>query len=93
VDNLPLLEGIQPGEIRCKAAALSLARRVMESGHLLHSALTCHRVQMHGDSNRDTHLSSPHNNSSVYLRTIAEVPRSGQITDGMRKVGEHYETP
>jgi len=39
-DNLPILAGIQPGELRRNGAALSLARRAMEPGHLLHSALT-----------------------------------------------------
>jgi len=41
VDNLPILAGIQPAELRRNGAALSLARRAMEPGHLLHSALTC----------------------------------------------------
>jgi len=40
-DNLPILAGIQPAELRRKGATLSLARRAMEPGHLLHSALTC----------------------------------------------------
>ena len=40
-DNLPVLAGIQPAELRCKGATLSLARRAMETGHLLHSTLTC----------------------------------------------------
>ena len=40
-DNLPNLEGIQPAELRRNGATLSLARRAMERGHLLHSALTC----------------------------------------------------
>jgi len=39
-DNLPILAGIQPAELRRSGATLSLARRVMEPGHLLHSALT-----------------------------------------------------
>jgi len=39
-DNLPILAGIQPAELRRNGATLSLARRVMEPGHLLHSALT-----------------------------------------------------
>jgi len=39
-DNLPNLAGIQPAELRRNGATLSLARRAMESGHLLHSALT-----------------------------------------------------
>jgi len=40
-DNLPIVAGIQPAELRGNAATLSLARRAMEPGHLLHSALTC----------------------------------------------------
>jgi len=33
------LAGIQPAELRCNGATLSLARRAVEPGHLLHSAL------------------------------------------------------
>ena len=40
-DNLSVLAGIQPAELRRKRATLFLARRAMVSGHLLHSALTC----------------------------------------------------
>ena len=40
-NNLPTLAGIQPAELRRNGATLSLARRAMEPGHLLHSALTC----------------------------------------------------
>jgi len=47
------------------------------------------RVQMHGVSNRDTHLYLPHSYSSVHLAT--EVWHSGRITNGMRS--EYYETP
>jgi len=42
-----------------------------------------HRVQKHSASNRDTHLYSPHNNSSVYL-TTTYVRRSERIFNGMR---------
>jgi len=41
VDNLPILAGIQPAELRRNGAKLSLIRRALEPGHLLHSALTC----------------------------------------------------
>ena len=40
-DNLPILEGIQPAELRRNGVTLSLARCATESGYLLHSALTC----------------------------------------------------
>jgi len=39
-DNLPTLAGIQPAELRRSAATLSQARRAVEPGHLLHSALS-----------------------------------------------------
>jgi len=39
-DYLPILAGIQPAELRRSGATLSLGRRAMEPGHLLHSALT-----------------------------------------------------
>jgi len=38
--NLPILAGIQPTELRRKGATLSLARRAVEPGHLLHTVLT-----------------------------------------------------
>jgi len=38
-DNLPILAGIQPVELHRRGATLSLGRRAMEPGHLLHSAL------------------------------------------------------
>jgi len=41
VDNLPILAGIKPAEIRRDGATLSLTRRAIEPRHLLHSALTC----------------------------------------------------
>jgi len=40
VDNLPILAGIQPAELRRSGGTLSLGRSAMEPGHLLHSALT-----------------------------------------------------
>ena len=39
-DNLPILAGIQPAELRRRGATPSLGRRAMEPGHLLHLALT-----------------------------------------------------
>jgi len=39
-DDLPILAGIQLTEVRRIRATLSLARRAMEPGHLLHSTLT-----------------------------------------------------
>jgi len=38
-DNLPILADIQPAELRRRGATLSLGRRAMKPGHLLHSAL------------------------------------------------------
>jgi len=40
-DNLPILAGIQPAELRHNGATLSLARHAMEPGHLLRLGLTC----------------------------------------------------
>ena len=39
-NNLPILAGIQPAELRRRGATLSLGRLAMEPGHLLHSAIT-----------------------------------------------------
>ena len=83
-DNLPTLAGMQPTELRRIGATQSLARRAMESGHLLHSALT--RLS---SANARRLISRhpfvqylPHNISSVYLTTY--VRRSGRIANGMR---------
>ena len=75
-----VLAGIQPAELRRNGATLSLARRAMELGHLLHSALT----RPFGASNRYTHLHRPHNILSVHLTTATYVQRSGRIVNGMR---------
>jgi len=40
VENLPILARIQPAELCRSGATLSLGRRAMEPGHLLHSELT-----------------------------------------------------
>jgi len=53
-DNLPILVGIEPAELRRSGATLSLARSAMEPGHLLHSAFTRPSSATHGASNRDT---------------------------------------
>ena len=39
-DNLPILAGIQPAELRRSGATLSLARGATEPGQLLHSVPT-----------------------------------------------------
>ena len=43
-----------------------------------------HRVQLHGPSNRDTHLYPPHSNSSASLTPTTYVRRSGRIINGTR---------
>jgi len=40
LENLSILAGIQPAELNRSGATLSLGRRAMEHGHLLHSELT-----------------------------------------------------
>jgi len=45
---------------------------------------SAHRVRMHGISNRDIHLCSPHNNSSVHLITTTYVRRTGRTTNVRR---------
>ena len=69
--------------IRRNGATLSLARRAMSPDTCSTQRSPVHRVQMHGASNRDTHLYPPHNNSSVFL-TTTYVRRTGRITNVMR---------
>jgi len=66
-----------------KGVSLSLACRAIAFAHLLHCSHV-RRVGTHGASNRDIHLYTPDNSSSIHLATISEVRRSGRITNGMQ---------
>jgi len=73
-DNLPILAGNQPAELRRKGATLSLARRAMEFDTCSTQHSPVHQVQIHGALYRDTtHFYTPQNNSSVYLTTTIYV--------------------
>ena len=85
-DNLPILAGIQPAELRHKEATLSLARRAMEPGHLLHSALTgweCTASQI--KTLFCTQLINSYDNKSAAHWAGSPIEGGG--------FGEHYETP
>jgi len=71
-DNLPFLADIQPAELRRNGDTLSLARRAMEPGHLLHSALT--RPPSANARHLDTHSCPP---PPVHLTTTTYVQRTG----------------
>jgi len=71
-DNLPTLTGIQPAELRRNGATLSLARRAVEPGHLLHAALArpssadARRLKSRHPFVRLTqHLISPSDNNNI----------------------------
>jgi len=83
-DNLPILAGIQPTELRRDGATLSLARRAMGLDICSTQRSPVHRVQMHIASNRDTHLYPPYNDSPVHLTTTTNLRHTGRITNGMR---------
>ena len=73
-DNLHILAGIQPAELRRIGDTFSLAGRAMDPGHLLHSTLTC---PLSGNA-RNLKSKQPIlypllNNSSVQLTTVTEV--------------------
>jgi len=85
-NNLTILASIQPAGFRLHGATLSLARRAMEPGHLLHSALAC---PSSADARRlkSRHafvpaaqqlISSSDNNNIQYVR------RNGRTTNEMR---------
>ena len=76
-----ILADIQPAELLCRGATLSLGRRAMEPGHLLHSALTCPSCAA-ARRLKPRHLHPPVNNSSVFLTTTTYVRRSGRIING-----------
>ena len=82
--RLPILAGIHPVELRPRGATLSLARRVMAAGHLLHSALT-RPPSANARRFKSRHPFVPlHNSSSVHLTTSTYVRRTGRNTHGMR---------
>jgi len=83
--NLPILADIQGAKLRRKEATLSLARRAMEHGHLLHSVLTCppsanaRRLKSrHPFVLAAQQLIGSDNNNRLY------VWRTGRITNGRR---------
>jgi len=82
-DNLPVLAGIQPAELRRNGATLSLARRAMEPRHLLHSALTCSSsaVARRLKSRHPFVLSAQ---QPISLSDNNNIRRSGRITNRMR---------
>jgi len=83
-DNLPILAGIQPAELRRSGATLPLARRAIEPGHLLHSTLT-RPSSANAWRLKWRHPFVPaHNISSVYLTTTTYMRRTGRITNGIR---------
>jgi len=61
--NLTTLAGIQSVELRRIGATLSLVRRAMEPGHLLHSALTRLLTSRHPFVPAAQHLISLSNNN------------------------------
>jgi len=81
-DNLPVLAGIQPGELCRKGATPYPPRRAMEPGDLLISAHLS-TVWECTASRHLIHLYSPHSNTWVHLRTTTEVRRSGRFTNGV----------
>jgi len=88
-DNLSILAGIQPAELRCSGATLSLGRRAMESEHVLHSALT-HPPRAVARRLKSRHLFVPatqqlisfsdNNIRAVQWATRINGTRSGQTT-------------
>jgi len=82
-DNLPILAGIQPAELRRSGATLPLACRAMEPGHPLHSVLICPSSANARRLKSRHPLVPAHNNLLVYV-TTTYVRRSGRITNGMR---------
>ena len=82
-NNLTILAGIQPAELRRIGDSLSLARCAMEPGHLLHSTLT-RPPSANARRLKSRHpVVPPHSRSSVYLTTAKHMRRTGRITDGM----------
>ena len=87
MDDLPILAGIQPAELRRNGATLSLHAVSCSLDICCIQRSPVYRVQTHGASNRNTHLNSPHNISSVSLTTITHLRSSGRITGSPMECG------
>jgi len=74
-------------ELRRNGATLSLARRAIESGHLLHSEFTCPSSRNARVSNRETHL------LPAAQQVISSSDNNNRSAVECSKVGVHYETP
>ena len=81
-DNLPILAGIQPAEIRRSGATYLLDAVPWSLDICFTQRSPVHRVLLHSASNRETHLYLPQSNSSASLTTITYVRRSGRIING-----------
>ena len=94
-DNLPILAGIQPAELRRNGTTLSLARHAIDPGHLLQSALTC------PPSANARRLKSRHPFMLAAQQLISSsdnnIPRTCGALDGSPMsgglVGQPYENP
>ena len=86
-NNLPILTGIQPAELRRKEATLSLARRPMVPGHLLHSGLSC------PSKGNARHLKSRHPFVPAAQQLISSSDDNNRSEVECGKVRENYETP
>jgi len=84
-DNLPILAGIQPAELRRNGATLSLARRAMEPEHLLHSTLTrpssANAKSRHPFEPAGQHLISSFDNNNIRTAQWADHQWNVEWTD------------
>jgi len=91
-EKFPIIAGIQPAELRRKIATLSLTRRAMEPGHLLHSALTS---SPSGNSRR-LQLRHPFVPAAQFINSFDDNNISAAlwvVTEEYGVVGEHCKTP
>ena len=86
--NFSILAGIQPAELRLNEATLSLARRAMEPGYLLHSALTrpssakARRLKSrHPFVSTAQHLMSSSDNNNIHAAQWADHQWNAKWTD------------
>jgi len=92
-DNLPTIAGIQPAELRRSGSTLSLARRAMEPGYLLQSALTrpskanARRLKSgHPMIPTAQHLISLSDNNSVRAAKWADHQWNAEWTDSLTRL-------
>ena len=92
-DNLPILAGIQPAELRRNGATMSPVRRAMEPRHLVHTALTYALGWECTASQIETPICTGRTTAHHFIWQHQKCGALGGSPMECGVVGQHYETP